>query len=42
MMSKLNNSSSIAQIPIKVYIFGILTVFGVQLFQTRWEICWCV
>jgi len=31
MTLKLNNSSSIVQIPIKLYIFGILGVFWVHL-----------
>ena len=39
---KLNNFWSIAQIAIKLYIFGILRAFGVQLIQTRWEILWWV
>ena len=42
MTLKLNNFSSFAQIPIKVYIFGFLGVFGVQLIQIRWKILWCL
>jgi len=38
MTSKVNNSSSIVQIPIKLYIFGILGVFWVHLNQNRWKI----
>jgi len=38
MTLKLNNSSSIVQIPIRLYIFGILGVFRVQLNQNRAEI----
>ena len=39
---KVNNFSSIVQIPIKLYIFGMLRVFGIQLIQIRWEILWYV